>query len=236
MRIETYILCNNEEIMLPYLMRHYSQFSDVIILESRSTDNTVQMAHKLGAEVWTYDWPDELNDELITDVKNNCWRESKADWIMIVDADEFIYHQDITKDLSESRYTVIRPRFFDMYSDKFPTTKKQIYDEVQYGIEQLSPSPKMNIFRMSAIKEMKYAPGCHDADPQGLVSIDNDSEVKTLHMRYLGKEFVYERNKRHAQRRSQVNKDRGWGWHVDKSREIIEAEFDANFKNVIKVI
>src|SRR4030066_1175068 len=97
MLIIAYILCNNEERLMPYVMRHYSQFAKVIILESNSTDQTVEIAHSMGAEIWSYDVPDEIDDRWFTELKNNCWKESKADWVMIVDADEFIYHPEIVK-------------------------------------------------------------------------------------------------------------------------------------------
>ena len=63
MKIQAFILCNNEEMIMPYLMRHYSQFADVVILENNSSDNTVALARSLGAEVWKYDVPDEINDQ-----------------------------------------------------------------------------------------------------------------------------------------------------------------------------
>lgn len=234
--IETYILCNNEERLMPYLMRHYGQFSKVIILESNSTDRTVEIARSMGAEVWKYDTEDEINDQWFTELKNSCWRYSKASWVIVVDADEFVYHPYITKVLKFCQETVICPKFYNMYSETFPSTEGQIYEEVQIGVEQTSPKAKMNIFRPRVIKSMNYFPGCHEAFPQGNVKINYDSGIKTLHMRNMGREFVIERNMRARRRNSQLNKERGWGVHVDWSEEEWMRIFDEGIKNATKVI
>lgn len=235
MKIEVFCLCNNEELLLPYFMRHYGKFADVILLESCSTDRTIEIGHAMGAEIWSYDMRDELNDQWFTYLKNTCWKDSKADWVMVVDADEFIYHPDIIGELQKTNATVIRPKFFDMFSESFPTTEGQIFEQVTMGREQIAPNPKMNIFRPSQIREMNYAAGCHDASPEGNVMIDEKSDIKTLHMRNLGLQFLLERNERHARRRAQVNKEKGWGDHVSIPREEMIAKFNAGLAESVKI-
>lgn len=236
MNIEVYCLANNEERLMPYFMRHYNQFAHVILLESNSTDTTVEIANNMGAEIWKYDVPDEINELFFTELKNTCWKKSSADWVMIVDADEFIYHPDVKKVLRYSQATVIMPRFINMYSEKFPTTERQIYDEVKRGVEQFSPKPKMNVFRPRAIKTIDYFPGCHEAFPQGNVKINSNTGLLTLHMRNLSKEFVIERNMRARHRNSQMNKEMGWGVHVEWPQEEWERIFDEGMRNAIKIL
>ena len=235
MKIEVFCLVSNEELMMTYFMRHYGAFADIIILESCSTDRTVEIAHNAGAEIWSYDMKDEINDQWFTYLKNTCWKESKAEWVMIVDVDEFIYHPNLMKVLQYSPATVIRPRFYDMYSKEFPTTEGQIYSEVTMGVEQLSPNPKMNIFRPSAITDMNYAPGCHDASPSGNVKIDIDTDIKTLHMRKLSLSYYLAKNESHSRRRSQLNKDNHWGDHVDLPKEEMIRKFENGLNNAVKI-
>jgi glycosyltransferase involved in cell wall biosynthesis len=236
MTIETYILANNEELLMPYLMRHYLQFSKVIILESNSTDKTSEIAHDMGAEIWTYDVPDEINDKWFTDLKNNCWKESHADWVIIVDADEFVYHKNITQILKNNYSTILCPRFFNMYSEKFPTTEGQIYDEVKLGVEQFSPKAKMNVFRPRMVKDMNYFAGCHEAFPTGRVRIDDNSGLMTLHMRNLGKEFIINRNLRARKRQSELNRQMGWGIHVDWDESEWVRRYEEEMKQATKII
>ena len=221
---------------MPYIMRHYTKFSKVIILESNSTDRTIEIARSMGGEVWRYDVPDEINDEWFTSLKNNCWKESKADWVIVVDADEFVYHPTIERILKATHFSVIRPRFYNMYSDHFPASPNQIYHEVKMGVEQTAPQAKMNIFRPSHVKEMNYYPGCHEAFPTGRISILEGSAIKTLHYRNLGIDFVIERNLRARRRNSEINKLNGWGVHVDWSEDEWRRIFDEGMANATKII
>jgi hypothetical protein len=156
--------------------------------------------------------------------------------VIIADADEFIYHKNIVNVLRNNHSAILQPRFFNMYSETFPTTDKQIYDEVQLGLEQTSPKAKMNIFRPDRIKDMNYFPGCHEAFPTGKVRIDNNSGIMTLHMRNLGQEFIVERNLRARKRQSVENRQMGWGVHVDWPQEEWIRRYEDEMKQAKKII
>ena len=233
MKIEVYVLACNEEKIMPYFLRHYTQFAHIILLESSSTDSTAQMVSDVGGEIWHYDHPDEINDKLFLDMKNNCWKESEADWVIIVDADEYVYHPDLLRILSETDSTIFLPRLFNMFTDKFPTTEGQIYEEVTGGREG---GAKMNLFRPKKIREINYAIGCHNASPQGDVRLNINSEIMTLHMRHLGSDYVIERNARGARRLSELNKQMGWGYHVNSSEEDVITYMRNEMTGLIQVL
>lgn len=238
MKIEVYALMHNEERMLPYFMRHYSQFADVILHENNSTDRSVKLAKELGAKVVIEDVPDEIDDQWYINVKNHCWMGSKAEWVMVVDIDEFIYHPSIVKCLKKIKATIVQPQFINMYSEVFPTTPGQIYEEVTKGTQEGSVSwgSKMNIFRPGEIKRINYGVGCHHADPEGNIILEKESEIKTLHMKFLSKEWVIERSQYAAGRLSELNKMKGWGYHYQLSPERISASFDEALTRIKKVI
>jgi glycosyltransferase involved in cell wall biosynthesis len=249
MKIEVYTLANNEERLMPYIIRHYNRFAKVIILENNSTDQTIEIAHSLGAEIWSYKIPDELNDQIHVDIKNNCWKNSKADWVIICDADEFVYHRDIIDYLSNTKATIFCPRLFNMYSEQFPTTGGQIYDEVNRGVEG---GGKINLWRPSEISEINFAVGCHNARPAGNVIFGIDSrrqqglfqsgpktpvnQILTLHMRYLSRQYLIERSARAGQRLSALNRKNGWGYHMNFTPERIGVDYDNEIKKAIRVI
>jgi len=219
MKIESYILAHNEEKLMPYIMRHYSQFSDVIILENNSTDRTIEIAETMGATVSKLKRPDTMNTQWQTDIKNQCWKKSKADWVIVADADEFVFHPNLINILENTDATIICPAMFNMFSDTFPTTEGQIYDEVFMGTEYIPPTfeydpdhlklpilnRQMSIFKPSMIREINYLIACHFANPEGDVKIDYESEIIILHMKYLSIEYVLERHKRFAARLSEHN-------------------------------
>lgn len=233
MKIDTYILAHQEERLIPYTLRHYTKFSDVIVMEGHSTDKTVEIAESFGARIMKTDTKNEVNDQIYLDIKNNCWKDSKADWVIIADTDELVYHYNILEYLESTQFTIFRPALYNMFSEVFPTTAGQIYDEVQYGVDG---GGKMNIFRPDQIKEINYLPGCHNAKPEGNVILGLNSELMTMHFKNLSREYVIERNKYLFNRLSEVNKLYKWGWHVGKGEEEVNKDFDDVVEQLIKVI
>lgn len=236
MKIEVHSLLHNEADILPYFMRHYSQFADVIFYESDSTDGSAELARKLGAKVVPLKTDNELNEIIFLQMKNNCWKNSKADWVIIVDTDEFVYSPDLVRILENTPCTIMYPKEWRMYSFEFPTTEGQIYEQVMYGIPGVQYMNKMNVFRPSEIKEMNYTAGCHQAQPEGNVKICLDTTIKTLHFHDIGLEYRLKRNAYFASRLSEINKKNAWGYHVLLSDEKIIAEFEKAFSDCIKVL
>lgn len=237
MTIETYVMVNNEELLVPYIMRHYGAFSKVIFLESNSTDKTVELGHKLGAEIRKYNVPDVLDNLTMMEMKEDCWFGSVAEWVFIVDADEFIYNTDLLGVLSRSEATVIQPSFHNMFSEVFPTTKRQIYDEVTMGTSDGDIwQTKINIFRPREITRMNFGIGGHTASPEGNVIIDTNSGIKTLHMNFLSRQYLINRYKRNSQRHTKKDIENGWGVQSFWTEEKINKYFDENIPKLIKIV
>jgi len=235
-KIETYVMSHNIEKLLPYVMRHYSQFSKVILTENNSTDNTIKLGHLLGAEIWIYEVPDEINQFRLLEIKENCWKESRADWVIVVDADEFVYHPDLVGVLERTKATVIHPTFHNMFSEVFPTTEGQIYDEVTMGMDGDFWLSKMNVFRPHEVTKMNWAIGCHYAYPEGNVIIDKDSGIKTLHMRFLSRKWVIDHHKYQASRLDKECANKGYGVQFTWTEEETNKYFDDNLPKLKKII
>ena len=232
MDIEIYTLCHQEAPMVPYFMRHYSQYGQVFMFESHSTDRSRQIAEKMGAIIVDLPTGNEVRDDIFTAMKNNCWRESRADWVIVCDMDEFVYHPDMLEYLERLRCTVIAPKTYEMFSDTFPTTKGQIYEEVCYG----SPiGSKYFMFKPTEITEMNFEVGSHSASPKGNVIINDSPEIICMHMRHLNIDYVVRRNAYFKSRRSQINKRNGWGTHVEANRDEIQRWYDVHKQTLIKL-
>lgn len=223
MKIETFIMCHNEALMLPYALRHYLQFSDVTILENNSTDGSPDIARSLGAKVWDMHTPDVFDDIFNRNVKNNCWKSSSSDWVIIVDCDEFVYAPNIKDVLENTSATIVKTEWYEMYSEAFPITDGQIYDVVTIG--HLGRT-KMNLFRPYALQEMNYDTGSHYANPKGDVRIQETDKIKTLHFRHLGMDYIMQRNKVFGERLSQRNKERGISIHFSYPEEKVRQEYE----------
>jgi hypothetical protein len=233
MNIEIYTLCHREAKIIPYFMRHYSQYGHVFMYEGHSTDGSAELAQSLGATIIPLDTNNTVNDEVFTDMKNNCWKQSKADWVIICDMDEFVYHPDMLNYLAGIEETIICPTTYEMITDVYPTTNGQIYDEVKWGFKS---NPKYFMFKPTQLLGMNYGCGCHDAQPEGRVHIKRDSEIICMHMRCLSIEHIVNRNAYIASRLSEVNIKMGWGWHTRQDRKEVENYFNSHRGNLEKVV
>ena len=229
MKIEVYAICYNEEVRLPYFLRHYSQFADIIVYDNQSTDRSLNIMRG-KAKVISYDTNNKLRDDVFLEIKNNCWKGSKADWVIVCDIDELVYHPLIELILLKSEATIFQPKLFNMFSEKLPTTKGQIYEEIQYGTED--DRPKMLVFRPDQIKEINFLPGCHEANPTGNIVLSK--ELITLHYQFLSRQFTIDRYKEFSKRLSVINRENGWSFHYDFKKKEINNLYDS--QNLIKVI
>jgi len=63
-----------------------------IVVDTGSTDRTVELAEQLGAKVYHFKWIDDF-----AAAKNYAINKATGDWIAILDADEFMLHEDAEK-------------------------------------------------------------------------------------------------------------------------------------------
>lgn len=237
MKIEVHSLLHNEILMLPYFFRHYSQFADIIFYESNSTDGSPEFAELLGCKVIKIKENNNLIDERIfTDMKNNCWKDSKADWVIICDTDEFVYHPDFIKILETTKYNMFQPQEFLMYSREFPTTNGQIYDEIKHGRPGIASFGKNILFKPKDVIEMNYSHGCHYCQPIGNIKTAPETDIKTLHYHFTGIEYRLKKYKYLANRLSAINKEMGWGQHATWAEEKIRNDFEEAMKHLVKVV
>jgi glycosyltransferase involved in cell wall biosynthesis len=85
MRISVAIITKNEELAIGRCLQSVSWADEVIVLDSGSTDKTVDIARELGAKVSvTSDWPG------FGPQKNRALDLATGDWILSLDADEWV--------------------------------------------------------------------------------------------------------------------------------------------------
>jgi hypothetical protein len=218
MKIDVFTLCYNEEVLMPYFLRHYSSFCDhITIYDNMSTDRSVKLAEaNPKVTVIPYDSQNTVRDDLYKRIKNTCWKHSKADWVIVCDFDEFVYIKDekVLKD-----YTIINPDWWEMISEHLPTTEGQIYEEINQGV--LSDSTKSVMFRPDEIKQINYQPGAHVINPLGRVRILRTSQVLILHYKMLSLKYYLDRVELLRKRLSTINKRKKWGFHYSFSKESI---------------
>ena len=171
MIIDAYTFCYNEQIRLKYYLNLYSPLCrKITIYDNGSTDASKEIATKYDNVIWeteTYN-QNEINDKILTNIKNNCWKQSKdADLVIVCDVDEILYHKDglnnyLLNVLNETDTKIIRATGFDMVSTKLPKHTGNFYDDedFQYGVRN-AKWDKTCIFCPKSVKEIRYRHGSH---------------------------------------------------------------------------
>ena len=58
MKVHLFLLCYNEEVILPYTLRHYKKNfpnAEITIFDNYSTDRSVSIAEEQGCKIVKYD-------------------------------------------------------------------------------------------------------------------------------------------------------------------------------------
>ena len=217
--VHAYFLCFNEEHILPHLLRYYSSFCEKIyILDNQSTDNSINIINSFpNTEIITWDSNNEVRDDLYLDLKNKVWKKSIgiADFVIVGDSDEFLYHEDMSKFLTQSKernFTIFKPEGYHMIGDEdlILNSNDDLFEKVKFGIKG-SSNDKLMLFNCNKIKEINYSFGCHQANPVGEVIMCSDPKLKMLHYKYLGLNDFIPKQRLRGERLSKFNRNYGLG-------------------------
>ena len=198
--IHLYTLCWNDSRMLPHFFRHYSSLVDkFFVFDNGSTDGSLQLL--AGNErVQVSHFPTEFDSFADTELRlsEEMWKNSKglADWVIVVDIDEHVYHEDLRSYLRICRQrgiTAIQAFGYEMISETFPDASMPLCDVVTNGV-RTSEYCKLCLFDASAITRTNFSYGRHSASPQGRVKWPAVGEVLLLHYKKLGVEYEIARS------------------------------------------
>ena len=106
-RLSVCLIVKNEEKFLAQCLRSVREIAQqIIVVDTGSTDSTVNIAKDLGAEVYSFKWCDDFSA-----ARNVALEHATGDWILILDADEEIpaeQHPKLLADLKDSGVAACR--------------------------------------------------------------------------------------------------------------------------------
>lgn len=216
--------------MLPYFFRHYDRLvSRYFIFDNDSTDRSIEML-KSNTKV-TLGRFQVAGDSFVAaalDHYNECWKQSRgqADWVIVCNVDEHIYHPDLKGYLWGCKslgISLIVPEGYNMVSDVFPETYKPLHETVRHGMRD-SIWDKPEIFDPNRIDEINFEPGRHAANPSGDINTPGNVRVKLLHYKYIGLEYLLRRHNelKSGLRPLDIQSSFGHQYLWDKERNIEE--------------
>jgi glycosyltransferase involved in cell wall biosynthesis len=254
MNVEAYIVCWNEEELLPFTLDHYSQFCDrIVVLDNYSDDSSFDIASrypKVHIEQWrAFHEEDEegnmvpvYDERALTNIKETCFQVfgKGADWVLVVDADEFYYHPEIRLKLAEYmnagvNYPLVEG--YEMISKYFPKYDGELLvDKVKTGRLEKGMS-KRCVFDPRVGFGSKLCFGAHGMFLREDLAVENEHfDLKLLHYKDLSLDYKINRRKKLLARRSKWTTDEGLCGHWDQSARVITKAFNKDLKDAREVI
>lgn len=113
-RISACMIVKNEEELLPGCLESIRDWVDeIIVVDTGSTDRTVDIARQYGARVFHQPWTGDFSYH-----RNYSLQQASGDWIFIIDADERIVSDDvplIRHGVDQTEYAVLSLGVYNVY-------------------------------------------------------------------------------------------------------------------------
>jgi hypothetical protein len=242
LKIDVYCMARNEILLMPYFLKHYETFaSNIYVWDDHSTDGTRELL-KRHHLVHLIEMPFLGLDDNYS--RMNFYPQyiersrGKADWVIQVDADEFLYHKNILDYLNTKKAAKIELLYTEgwlMTSEQLPSSRGQLYDEVKTGIrDHYTDKPIVFDPRL----EIVFDRGRHGLDIcrrssfdlhfSQSVNIEKQSELKLLHFRYFGVDYFINRIKYDMERMWASGSEAGkkkWPYDENKAGKMPDKGF-----------
>lgn len=121
MKISLCMIVKNEEELLAKCLEHIvPHMSEIIIVDTGSTDRTKEIAHQFTDQIYDFEWCNDFSQ-----ARNFSISKASNDWILVLDADEIVteFDRNIPKSLEKfDELTVGRIKRINSIEDKWGPT------------------------------------------------------------------------------------------------------------------
>jgi hypothetical protein len=230
--IHLYAACWNEERIIPFFLRHYEPLVDrIVIYDDGSTDRSIELLNASPkVEVRSFKRAAESYLDAHLVLFESCWQESRgrADWVCLVDLDEFLFHPDCHHYLAAQKaagVTIIKAVGYDMVSEDFPPAGAALATILTRG-QRAHTLDKTALFAPDAIEQINHIVGRHLCYPVGRVVPLAEHGMQLRHFKTLGLDYLLARTHALAGRVTGDDVVRGWSVHYLRDDDSIRAEFE----------
>lgn len=238
-------LCYNESRSIPYIMPYYERmgFDKLIVYDNESTDNSVAMLKKYPfVEVRTFH-TDRKQNSIQSKLKSTIWKEFCNDpdtWMFISDFDEVLYYKGNFRSFLEQKnkegFTYLNQQMLELVSEKIPDLSdgSLIHEKCIGGVLwEKRYGCKMTLFKVSKTTALTYCPGAHNCKWEtGLIKKSlNNKGIISFHVKYIGHDYIAQKMKLAAARRSDEDIKKRYGVQYEKLKN---DESFATFWNSLK--
>jgi hypothetical protein len=247
-KIAVVTMVYNEALILPYFLRHYEYLDEIHVLyETDSTDDTLKILNQTpNVVIENCHIEGGLDDIEKVNLINDTLHGIKADWVYVVDTDEFIFPPNESPNdfLSRQNYDVVRAAMFQVYrhrTDKdldpsLPPIPQRIHGDPDLfsTVEELNRACNAVYIKPIVVKplsKIRFLPGAHVAE--GNVKISPEFYMG-VHWQMADPAIALDRRMKRKARISERNRAHGMGWqNWNVTEEWIRAECDRHLDDPI---
>lgn len=242
MKVHLYALNWNEEVMVPFFLRHYEPLVDrIVIYDDGSNDRSLELLAASEKVVVRHFVGHGDSFVLSALAQYNCfWKESRgeADWVIVCNLDEHFYHPrfpDYLEQCRRERITIIKAKGYQMVTREMPPPDVALAEVIDHGVpwDRLD---KTAIFNPDAIKEINFHPGRHTCAPEGMVVYPPEIEVKMLHYKYLSLDYLIQRYATLAARTKPADRRLRYGHQYHRTPDAIREGFQEMLRRAEPVV
>jgi glycosyltransferase involved in cell wall biosynthesis len=127
------MIVKNEEATLAHCLESVRPLVDeMVVIDTGSTDSTIEIANGFGAQVRHFQWRDDF-----AAARNESLRYCKGDWVLILDADEAIDPLD---------YEKIKSACLDPTADAYDLVQRNYLSGVEFNVLGSRPVPNESAY------------------------------------------------------------------------------------------
>lgn len=227
MTVHYYTQSWNDAEMLGFMFRHYDPIVDrYFVYDDGSTDGTIEMLKAHPKVDLRSVPPGDPNSRTLSSVRffDEVWRQSRgiADWVIVADIDEHLYHPDLERYLAicrERGVTLIPALGYQMLSAHFPQPPDLLLCAHLTRGAPWRQMSKLGFFAPDRIEAVNYSTGRHRCAPTGEVRLPPRDELLLLHYKYMDFERTQRRHEQFGPRSRALDIANGWGKKYFWSRE-----------------
>lgn len=232
--LEVFTVCWNESKILPDFIKWYrSRVPDCLITvyDNNSDDRTFEIALDNECKVIPFDTGGYMDEQTLMDIRNNCWKQSEAQWCLVVDCDELVTVSQLTLEC-DPRTNIFHCEGYEMFG-----TEEDTIETLTQGCKSAGYC-KPVLFRPECFIEINLAPGSHSANPvpksNNVVEWTRE-QPNMYHTKWRSWSNGIERARLLAKRRSEHSRLNGWNFHYELDESIHKEYYDNGIRSRITV-
>ncbi len=215
----------------------------VFYYDNMSNDNSVEILSKYPwIEVRQFDTNGEMNEQILTNIRNNAWKGSTADFCMVVDVDEVFYAKNIIEELKmmkNQNVGAVACNWYALCGDDVPSYQeglllhqqiKKAYKQYINHREGFGNYGKIQLFNPKLAIDMHYSMGMHYAFPHCPI-VYNPNIIQIHFDKGYGYQWKIQKRRELWNRLTPALRDGGvcceYGWEEER----IKQEYVNNQKN-----